>query len=79
MYPLQQAFCSKLAQITPDGVFGQIEFLAEVLGYHLPVSAQEVQDFLFALTGEHRNTIARLNVCTNLHDIACFFLFDYDG
>jgi hypothetical protein len=67
MHSLQQAFRCKLSQITPDGVFGQIEFMTQVFGYHLPVSAQKVQDFLFALTGEHRNTIARGK---HLHDIA---------
>ena len=40
MYPLQQAFRRKLPQITPDGVFGQSEFLTEIFSDHLPVSAQ---------------------------------------
>jgi hypothetical protein len=44
--------------------------LAKVFGYHLPVSPQEVQNFSFALTGEHRNTIARGRLCMILHDIA---------
>ena len=66
MDPLQETFRCQLSQITPDGVFGQIEFMTQGFGYHLPVSAQKVQDFLFALTGEHRNTIARGKY---LHDI----------
>jgi len=80
MHTLQQAFCCKLSQVTPDRVFGQIEFLAEIFGDHLPVSAQQVQDFLFALTGEHKDTIARFNrACTNMHEVARFFIFRYDG
>jgi hypothetical protein len=67
VYPLQQAFCCELSQITANGVFGQTKFLAEIFRYHLPVPAQEVEDFLFALTGEHRNTIARTE---GLHDNA---------
>ena len=38
MDPLQQAFCRKLSQITPDGVLGEAEFMAEVFGYYLAVS-----------------------------------------
>jgi hypothetical protein len=78
MYALQQAFCCKLSQIAPDGVFGQIKFMAEVFGNHLPIPAQEVQDFLFALTGEHRTTIARWRPCMILHDIARIVMFRYD-
>jgi hypothetical protein len=40
MYPLQQAVGCKLSQITPDGVLGEAEFMAEVFSHHLPVSAQ---------------------------------------
>ena len=54
MHPLQQAFRCKLPQITPDGVFRQTEFLAEIFRDYLPVPAQEVEDFLFALAGEHK-------------------------
>ena len=75
MHPLQQTFRCKLSQITPDGVLRQPEFLTQVFCDHLPVPAQEVEDVLFAMTGEHKTTIARGEVlheyCTILHDLSC--------
>ena len=76
MHTLQKAFRCELSQITPDGVFGQFEFLAEVFGYHLAVSPQEVENLLFALTGEHKDTIAQTGVfarkCMTLHEFSYF-------
>ena len=79
MYALQQAFRRELSQVTADGVLRKTQLMTEVFCHYLPGAPQEVENFLFALTGEHRDTIARAGVCMKLHDIARFLLFGYDG
>ena len=49
MHPLQQPLPRQLAQIAPDRVLGQAQFLAERLRHHAMVAPQHVQDVRLAL------------------------------
>jgi len=53
MDPLQETFRCQLSQIAPDGVFRERELLAQVFCDDLPGPAQDIEDVLFAMTGEH--------------------------
>ena len=52
-----------VAQVAPHGVFRYPERLAELLGEHLPVARQRVEDRFLSLRGQH-------GVCTKYLDIA---------
>jgi hypothetical protein len=78
MDPLQQTFRRELSQIAPNGVLRERELLAQIFCDHLPGPPQDVEDVLFAMTGEHKPlSHGRPVVFTNLHGIACFILFEY--
>ena len=53
MDPLQETFRCQLSQIAADGVLGEGELLAQVFCDDLPGPAQDIEDVLFAMTGEH--------------------------
>ena len=53
MDPLQQALARQLAQVAPDGVLGQAELPADVLGDDTAVASQDLQDMSLALSGQH--------------------------
>jgi hypothetical protein len=55
MDPLQETFCCQLSQIAPDGVLGKRKLLTQVSCDHLPGSPQDIEDVLFAMTGEHKS------------------------
>lgn len=78
MDPLQETFRCQLSQIAPDGVLRERKLLAQVFCDHLPAPPQDIEDVLFAMTGEHKPLSHRdLTVFTKLHEIACFLLFGY--
>jgi hypothetical protein len=54
MDSLQQTLRRKLSQIAPDGVLGKRELLAQVFCDYLPGPTEDVEDVLFAMTGEHK-------------------------
>jgi hypothetical protein len=58
MNTLQQAFGGELAQIAADGVFGDAEFVAEILGDDGAGLAEGIEEVLSAMAGEHGITIA---------------------
>ena len=73
MYPLQQTFCRELSQIPPDGVLREPELPAQVFRDHLPSAPQDFEDVLFAMTGEHKTTIAW--VSRGFHETARYCMF----
>jgi len=53
VHALQQAKCGQGPQVTANGVFRQGQSRAEVGRDDAAVTAQSVQDQLFALLGQH--------------------------
>ena len=71
VYALEQSFCCELAQIAADGVFGDIEFVAEVFGDDRAGFAKGFEKVFTAMAGEHSCTIAQNRVrCTKMHEFA---------
>jgi hypothetical protein len=54
MYPLKSPFLGQFAQVTPDRVFGNAQFLAQRLRDQLTVLSKPLQEKLLSLNDEHR-------------------------
>lgn len=68
MDALEEAFSGKLAQIAADGVFGEVEFGAQVFGDDRAGFAEGSEDVFSAMAGEHSCTIAQFS--GGLHEFA---------
>ena len=73
MNSLQQAFGRKFPEIAPNGVFREREFPAQVFCDYLPRPPQDVEDVLFAMTSEHKTTIAW--AAGAFHEVARYCMF----
>ena len=51
MYSLEKALGGELAEVASDGVFGDVEFAAEVLGDDRAGFAEGVENVFAAVTG----------------------------
>ena len=58
MDPLEQPFGGEFAQIAADGVFGDAEFVAQILCDDCAGLTKGFEDVFSAMAGEHISTIA---------------------
>jgi len=55
---LKETFSGELAQVAPDGVFGNVEFAAQIFRNDLTRFAEGLEDVFSTVAGEHSSTIA---------------------
>jgi hypothetical protein len=66
MYSLKSPFLGQFAQVTPDCVFGNAQFLAQRFRNQLTVLPKPLQENLFSLSDEHwRRSYA---ICNKMHE-----------
>lgn len=67
---LEEAFCGEFTEVAADGVFGDVQLVAQVFGDDGAGFAKGFEDMFAAVAGEHSSTIAQFRgVCTKLHEI----------
>jgi len=75
--PLQQALRRQFSQVAADCVFGEPQFLAQLLGNDLARPPENFENVLLAVAGKHIATIAYSSVllhevtryCTEPHEL----------